>query len=184
MTPTMNFCSNCGARVSLAIPAGDNRSRYVCSTCGAVHYQNPKMVIGSIPVWREQILLCKRAIEPRSGKWTLPAGFMENGETTADAALRETLEEANARVKLGELFTVLSVPHVDQVHLFYRAELLDLDFSPGTESLEVELFDERSIPWREIAFRTISTTLEHFFADRVTGVFKLHAGEIVPPRAA
>ncbi len=179
----MNYCSNCGHRVSLRIPAGDNRERYVCPSCNAIHYQNPKMVVGAIPEWEDKILLCRRAIEPRLGFWTLPAGFMENGESTAAAAARETLEEANARVEIGDLFAMLSVPHVDQVHVFYRARLIDLDFSAGIESLEVALYAERDIPWRELAFRTISTTLRHYFADRARGQFGCHTESIAAHRA-
>jgi ADP-ribose pyrophosphatase YjhB (NUDIX family) len=166
----MKFCSECAHPVTVAIPEGDNRPRYVCTHCGTIHYQNPKMVIGSIPVWEGggelQVLLCKRAIEPRHGYWTLPAGFMENEETTSQAAQRETEEEAGANVKLGPLFTLLNVAHVHQVHLFYLAELLDLDFAPGIESLDVRLFAEHEIPWDDLAFPTIRTTLELFFADR------------------
>jgi ADP-ribose pyrophosphatase YjhB (NUDIX family) len=180
---TLNFCSHCGAPVALKIPPGDNLPRYVCDGCGAIHYQNPRMVIGSIPEWDGRILLCRRAIQPRAGLWTLPAGFRENGETTAQAAERETAEEAKARVELGALFSMLSVPHVNQVHLFYRARLLDRNFGPGEESLEVALFDEADVPWQDIAFRTTSTTLQHYFADRKRGAFDLHCGEITPPRA-
>ncbi|MGZ5201784.1 MAG: NUDIX hydrolase, partial [Telluria sp.] len=160
----MKFCSECAHPVALAIPEGDNRPRYVCTHCDAIHYQNPKLVVGSIPVWERdgelKILLCKRAIEPRYGYWTLPAGFMENAETTAEAAVRETEEEAGANIAIGELFTLLNVKHVHQVHLFYLARLLDLDFAPGIESLEAKLFSEREIPWDELAFPTIRTTLE------------------------
>ena len=138
------------------------------------------MVIGSIPEWEDKILLCKRAIEPRLGKWTLPAGFMELGESTAEAASRETLEEANARIEITGIYTLLSVPHVNQVHIFYRARLLDLDFGPGTESLEVALFREDEIPWEEIAFRTITTTLRHYYADRKARDFQVHTGDILP----
>jgi ADP-ribose pyrophosphatase YjhB (NUDIX family) len=176
----MKFCSNCGAPVERRVPAGDNLPRHVCPACGTIHYQNPKMVIGCIAEWEDRILLCRRAIAPRHGLWTLPAGFMENGETVAQAALRETLEEANARVELTAIYTVLSVPHVDQVHMFYRARLLDLDFGPGAESLEVGLFAEADVPWKEIAFRTISTTLRHYYADRKAGAYGFHAGEILP----
>ena len=179
--PPTNFCSNCGARVALRIPPGDTYLRHVCDSCGTVHYRNPLMVIGTIPEWQDQVMLCKRAIEPRYGLWTLPAGFMELGESTAQAALRETMEEAKARVELGELFSLLSVPHVSQVHLFYRARLLDRNFAAGEETLEVALFDESRIPWDAIAFRTTATTLRHFFADRTAGAFRLHAGEILPP---
>jgi ADP-ribose pyrophosphatase YjhB (NUDIX family) len=176
----MKFCSNCGAPVVLRVPAGDNLPRHVCDACDTIHYQNPKMVIGCIPEWEDRVLLCRRAIEPRQGLWTLPAGFMENGETVAQAALRETLEEANARVELGAMYTVLSVPHVNQVHIFYRGRLLDLGFGPGTESLEVQLFAEAEIPWKEIAFRTVSTTLRHYYGDRQAGAYGFHAGEILP----
>lgn len=188
----MKFCSECAHPVALAIPEGDNRPRYVCSHCEAIHYQNPKLVIGSIPVWEQdgelKVLLCKRAIEPRYGYWTLPAGFMENAETTEQAAVRETEEEAGANIELGELFTLLNVAHVHQVHLFYLARLVDLDFAPGIESLEVELFSERDIPWDELAFPTIRTTLELFFADRVKmregGRYGFHSRDIVRPMRA
>lgn len=182
----MKFCSECAHPVSLLIPPDDNRLRYVCSNCGFIHYQNPKMVIGSIPVWNNngdtRVLLCKRAIEPRRGYWTLPAGFMENDETTSDAAMRETLEEAGARIELHELFSLLNVPHVHQVHMFYRATLLDLDYAPGVESLEVGLFSETEIPWSDIAFPTVAHTLKFFFDDaaiiRNGGMFGFHAFDI------
>jgi ADP-ribose pyrophosphatase YjhB (NUDIX family) len=185
----MKFCSECAHPVALAIPEGDNRPRYVCSHCDAIHYQNPKLVVGSIPVWEQdgqlKVLLCKRAIEPRYGYWTLPAGFMENAETTAEAAIRETEEEAGAHIEIGELFTLLNVAHVHQVHLFYLARLVDLDFAPGVESLEVELFAEDDIPWDDLAFPTIRTTLELFFADRVKmregGTYGFHSQDIVRP---
>jgi ADP-ribose pyrophosphatase YjhB (NUDIX family) len=171
------------------VPAGDNRPRYVCVNCSAIHYQNPKMVIGSIPIWEHdgelQILLCKRAIEPRRGFWTLPAGFMENNETTAQAALRETEEEAGANIELGKLFTLLNVPQVHQVHMFYLATLRDLDFAPGEESLDVQMFSEAQIPWDELAFPTIRTTLEFFFADRPRvregGSYGFHTQDITRP---
>lgn len=166
----MKFCSECASPVALSIPAGDNRPRYVCGACATIHYENPKMVLGSIPVWERdgqlQVLLCKRAIEPRLGFWTLPAGFMENNETTAEAAMRETVEEAGAHIELGKLFTLLNVARVHQVHMFYLATLTDLDFAPGEESLDVQLFSEAEIPWDDLAFPTIRTTLELFFADR------------------
>jgi ADP-ribose pyrophosphatase YjhB (NUDIX family) len=180
----MKFCSACGAPVSLRVPPGDSLARHVCDACGTIHYSNPKMVVGCIPEWEGRVLLCKRAIEPRYGLWTLPAGFMENGESVADAARRETLEEAKARVQLAEMFSMLSVPHINQVHIFYRAQLLDLDFGPGEESLDVALFHEGEIPWRDLAFRTVSTTLRHYFEDRRNGGYRLHAGEIPPPAPA
>ncbi len=180
--PPLDFCSKCGAKLALRVPPGDSLPRSVCDNCGTIHYRNPLVVVGTIPQWEDQVLLCKRAIEPRRGLWTLPAGFMELGETIAQAALRETLEEAKARVELGEVFALLSVPHVDQVHVFYRARLLDCDFAPGEETLEVGLFRKGEIPWKEIAFRTISTTLRHLYADRKAGAFGFHADEILPPK--
>jgi ADP-ribose pyrophosphatase YjhB (NUDIX family) len=189
----MKFCSECAHPVTVAIPEGDNRPRYVCTHCGTIHYQNPKMVIGSIPVWEQdgelKVLLCKRAIEPRYGYWTLPAGFMENGETTSAAAARETEEEAGANIELGNLFTLLNVVHVHQVHLFYLARLVDLDYAPGIESLDVQLFSEAEIPWADLAFPTIRTTLELFFADRAQmreagGTYGFHTRDIAGPMRA
>ena len=177
----MKFCSHCGAALSVLIPDGDNLPRHVCGDCGAIHYLNPKLVVGCIAEWHDQILLCRRSIEPRYGLWTLPAGFMENAETVADAAVRETMEEANARVELGEMYTLISVPHVSQVHVFYRARLLDLDFFAGEETLELQLFRESDIPWRDIAFRTISLTLRHFFEDVRAGGFSFRAFDLAPP---
>jgi len=174
----MKFCSLCGSPTQERVPEGDTRLRAVCSRCDAIHYVNPKMVLGTVPVWGEQVLLCRRAIEPRLGMWTLPAGFMEVGESTANGAMRETMEEAGARVELGPLFSVLDVPHVDQVHLFYLATLLDLDFAAGPESLEVRLFHEHEIPWASIAFRTIIATLRFYFHDRRHGTIGLHTGDI------
>jgi ADP-ribose pyrophosphatase YjhB (NUDIX family) len=133
-----------------------------------IHYQNPRAVVGTVPVMGQQVLLCKRAIEPRYGFWTLPAGFMENGETTGEGASRETLEEAGAKVELQGLYSVIDVPHVDQIHLFFRARLLNTDFDPGTESLEVKLFNESEIPWDDLAFRTVAQTLRWYFEDRAT----------------
>ena len=177
----MNFCSVCGHALILRVPPGDNRARAVCDQCGTIHYRNPKLVVGTLPVWHDRVLLCRRAIEPRRGFWTLPAGFMEIGETAGDGALRETLEEAGARIVLGPLFTMLDVVHVEQVHLFYRADLIDIDFEPGEESLEVQLFGEDDMPWGEIAFPTVSLTLKHYFADRARGEFGVHTGAIEWP---
>ena len=188
----MKFCSECAHPVALAIPEGDNRPRFVCPQCNTIHYQNPKLVIGTLPVWEQdgklQVLLCKRAIEPRYGYWTLPAGFMENEETTEQAALRETEEEAGADVELGKLFTLLNVAHVHQVHLFYLARLRSLDFAPGEESLEVQLFTQDEIPWDDLAFPTVRNTLELFFADRVKmregGSYGFHCRDIHRPMLA
>jgi len=173
--PTMNYCSECGAIVALTIPSGDTRLRHVCANCGAIHYRNPKLVVGTIPEWEDCVLLCRRAIEPRHGKWTLPAGFMETQETTAEAAARETLEEACARVEIGEMFTLIDVPAISQVHIFYRARLLNTDFHPGEESLETKLFPEVGIPWDDIAFRTVTLTLQHYFEDCRNGGWRFRA---------
>lgn len=174
----MKFCSNCGAAVALKIPAGDTLPRHVCDACSTIHYQNPKMIVGCIAEWEDRVLLCRRAIEPRLGLWTVPAGFMENGETTAQGAARETLEEANARVEVGPLYAMYNIPHINQVYILFRARLLDLDFSAGTESLEVQLFDEKDVPWGSIAFATVRNTLNHYYADRKAGEYRFHLGTI------
>ena len=175
----MKFCSQCGEpAIEVRVPDGDTLPRYVCGACGAIHYQNPKVVVGCLPVWDEQVLLCKRAIEPRRGLWTLPAGFLENGETIFAGAQRETAEEAGARVELGALFTMISLPHINQIYVMFRARLLALDFAPGAESLEVRLFDEADIPWGELAFRTIARTLRNFFLDRKLGAFLVHVSAL------
>ncbi len=176
----MNFCSECGAPLTLKIPAGEDRQRHVCEHCGTIHYQNPKIIAGCIPEWRGKILLCRRAIEPRSGLWTLPAGFMELGETLEQAAARETLEEACAAVEGLVLYTVLSLPHVDQVHVFFRSRLIQPCFAPGMESLETELFLETEIPWSELAFSTVRRTLEAYLTDRRKGSFEPLV-ETLPP---
>jgi ADP-ribose pyrophosphatase YjhB (NUDIX family) len=174
----MKFCANCGAPVVRRVPPGDSLPRAVCDACGSVHYQNPKLVLGTVPEWQGRLLLCRRAIEPRYGYWTLPAGYMENDETAGAAALRETLEEAGARVELLGAYSMISVPRVNQVHVFYRARLLDLEFRPGVESLEVALFEESMMPWKDIAFRTVGLTLRHWFADRAQGAFRFHADDL------
>ena len=178
----MKFCSKCGSsELDFRVPDGDTLNRYVCAACATVHYQNPKVVVGCLPVWEDRVLLCKRAIEPRYGLWTLPAGFLENGESVEQGAMRETLEEANARVELGDLYTMISLVHVHQVYMMYRAQLVDLDFGPGAESLEVKLFTEDEIPWEQLAFRTITRTLRQFFLDRKHGAFGLHSSAIDRP---
>jgi ADP-ribose pyrophosphatase YjhB (NUDIX family) len=179
----MNFCPHCGAPVSLAIPAGDTLPRHICGQCGTIHYQNPKMVVGCIAEWEGRVLLCRRAIEPRRGLWTLPAGFMENNETTAEAAARETLEEACARVEIGQFFALVNVPHIHQVHMFYTARLIGGEFGVGEESLESRLFDEVDIPWQDMAFRSVSYALKSWLDDRRRGSFGLHTTDLVPPSA-
>ena len=175
---SIKHCRVCGGAASYRTPADDNRDRAVCTVCETIHYENPLNVVGTLPWWQDKVLLCRRAIEPRRGLWTLPAGFMELGETTAQGALRETVEEAGAHVELEELFSLIDVVRVGQVHLFYRARMLDIDFVPGPESLEARLFAEDEVPWDEIAFRTTKMTLEFFFADRRAGRFVLHVESV------
>ncbi|MEX0900898.1 MAG: NUDIX hydrolase [Gammaproteobacteria bacterium] len=171
----MNYCSACGASIIVRIPAGDTLPRHCCDTCGQIHYLNPKIVVGCMPEADDgRLLLCRRAIEPRSGFWTMPAGFMENGESVTEAAQRETLEEACARVELLGLSTIASVVRVNQVHMMYRARLLDGEYGVGDESLEVRLFDEADIPWDELAFRSVTAAFKHFLEDRSNGVFSTH----------
>ncbi len=177
----MKYCSHCSATVELLIPEGDSLPRYVCTACHLIHYQNPKVVVGCIPEWEDKILLCRRAIEPRLGWWTVPAGFMENNETLAQAAARETLEEATARVEIGDLYAIYSLPHISQVYVLFRAQLLDLDFKPGIESLEVKLMNENEIPWEEMAFRVIHDPLRRYFNERRQGKLGFHMGVIERP---
>jgi len=176
----MKFCSQCGGGLIQQVPAGDTHVRDICPACHAIHYQNPKMVVGCIPEWEDRILLCRRAIEPRVGLWTLPAGFMELHETTAEAAAREAREEANAVIEIGDLYTLYSLPHINQVYIIYRGRLMNLDFSPGEESLEVKLFRESEIPWEELAFPVVARTLRLYFADRLQDRFGVHHGHFAP----
>jgi len=175
---SIRHCKVCGGATEYRIPADDNRDRAVCTACGTVNYENPLNVVGTVPIWGEQVLLCRRNIEPRYGLWTLPAGFMEIGETTEEGAMRETDEEAGARIELQGLFTVLNVVRVGQLHLYYRARLLDIDFAPGPETIEAQLFTEAQIPWEELAFRTVRETLKCYFADRLTGQYGVHCADI------
>lgn len=172
------FCSQCGTQLTQIIPPEDNRLRDACGRCGAIHYQNPRNVVGVLPVLGDKILLCRRAIEPRYNTWTLPAGFMELGETTAQGAMRETQEEAGAQIELGPLYTVIDVPHAEQVHFFYLAKVLSPELYPGPESLEAAFFSIEDIPWENLSFRTVITTLEHYLEDRQTGVFPIHHYDI------
>ena len=175
----MKFCHACGSEVELKIPDNDDRERFVCTSCDVIHYQNPRIIVCTLPCHEDKVLLCKRSIEPRYGKWTLPGGFMENDETIHEGAKRETLEEACARIELHGLYTYFSLPHINQAHLFFRSTLTDLDFSAGAESLEVELFEEKNIPWDEIAFLPVANTLRHYFSDREKGHFPLRSADII-----
>ncbi len=177
----MNYCSNCGAPVARRVPPGDNLPRFVCEACRAVHYQNPKIVAGCIPEWEDQILLCRRAIEPRYGLWTFPAGFMEEGETTEQAAAREALEEAETDVEITSLFAVFSLPHISQVYMIFRGKMRAPDFKAGSESLDVRLFQHDAIPWDSLAFPVIHETLQRYVKDRSQGGFSVHVGIVSPP---
>ena len=175
----MKYCSVCGEQVRVGVPQGDNRPRHICDHCGTIHYQNPKVVAGCIAHWEDRVLMCRRAIEPRHGKWTVPAGFMENGETTYQAAMRETIEEANARVAIDDLYVTVNLPHINQVYMLFRGRLLDLDFHPGEESLAVELLREDQMPWDKMAFPTVSEALKLYFADCGKGRFPVRMLDIV-----
>lgn len=156
----IKFCSHCGNTLTIDVPADDDRPRHICNGCNTIHYQNPKIITGTLPIYQGKILLCKRAIEPRSGLWTLPAGFMENGESVEQGALRETWEEARAKVINHGIFGNFSLPQFNQVYVFYRAELPKPEFSAGPESLEVALFEPDALPWEELAFSVVRRALE------------------------
>ncbi len=180
---TQKFCAVCGTPLTRRVPPDDNRLRDVCDQCGAVHYQNPRNVVGVVPIFGDRVLLCRRAIEPRYGKWTLPAGFMELGETTAQGAMRETQEEAGAQIELGPLYTIIDVPQAEQVHFFYLAKVTSEALYPGPESSEAAFFQLKDIPWGELSFRTVSTTLQPSVKDASTGVFPIHHYDLPEPDA-
>jgi len=175
----MKYCSVCGNQVRIGVPEGDNRQRHICEQCGTIHYHNPKVVAGCIAHWDDKVLLCRRAIEPRHGLWTVPAGFMENGETTYEGAIRETLEEANARVAIDDLYVTVNLPHINQVYMLFRGRLLDLDFSAGEETLEAALMAEKQMPWQQMAFPTVTEALKLYFSDRASGRFPVRMLDIV-----
>ncbi|MBT3530675.1 MAG: NUDIX hydrolase [Gammaproteobacteria bacterium] len=176
----MKYCQQCAADLHYRIPEGDDKPRYCCIECDLVFYQNPKNVVGTLPIFDGKVLLCKRAIQPRKGKWTLPAGFLENGESSLEGAIRETDEEAGASVKVSanSLYTLFNLPSINQMYLFFKVELENLDFEPGIESLEVQLFAEEEIPWKEIAFPVVKTTLESYFEDRKNNVFPVRMFDV------
>jgi ADP-ribose pyrophosphatase YjhB (NUDIX family) len=176
----IKFCSHCGASVSFEIPAGDALPRHVCKRCGHIHYENPRLVVGCVASWEDRILLCRRAIKPQLGYWTLPAGFMENGETTAEAATRETFEEAGAKIIVDAPFAMVSIAHINQVHLFYRGRLATADHAAGEESLEVSLVLPEDIPWQDMAFRSVTHCLERYLDDMARGCFGFHETNLGP----
>jgi len=177
----LKYCHHCGSTIVQKIPPGDDRERHYCEQCTTVFYQNPKNVVGTIPIYEDKVLLCKRAIEPRRGLWTLPAGFMENGESSLHGAIRETREEAGAEVEVcdGSLYTLFNLPRINQVYIFFRAQLANLDFSAGLESEEVALFTEEEIPWNEIAFPVVRSTLEHYFRDLESQAFPVRMFDVL-----
>ena len=176
----MNYCSNCGNPLRFDIPPGDDRTRYICDMCGNIYYENPKMVVGCIPEWKDEILLCRRAIEPRYGMWTLPAGFLESGETVSEGALRETYEEAGTNVEIIAPYMMVNLVFISQIYFMFRSRLVNLDYAAGTESLEVRLFREETIPWENIAFSAIRATLKQYFKDRNNGMFSFRITDIIP----
>jgi ADP-ribose pyrophosphatase YjhB (NUDIX family) len=180
----IKFCNHCGQPIALRIPEGDGILRHVCTACDHIQYQNPRIIVGCIAEFEQKILLCRRAIEPRHGFWTLPAGFMENGESTAAGAARESLEEACAKVVIDAPFALVSIAAINQVHLFYRAHLPNSVFAAGTESLAVGLFGENQIPWNELAFTSVRFCLERYFADRQHGQYGFHETELLPQESS
>ena len=175
----MNYCPNCSAKVSLKIPEGDNRERYVCESCNTIHYSNPNVVVGTLPAFEDKILLCKRAIEPRVGLWTVPAGFLENGESLLQGAWRETKEETQAEVDMKEILTIFNIPQINQIYVIYRADIEDNSFGPTSESLDVQLFSYDEVPWEELAFPFVPKTINHYYECLKTKKFNLHTEDII-----
>lgn len=177
-----NFCGQCGTPITRRVPPGDSRERDLCEHCGAINYQNPKLVVGTVPVWQGKVLLCLRAIEPRANTWTLPAGFMELAETTSQGALRETWEEAGVSVDLGKLYTVIDVPQVDQIHVYFLAHAASDAVDPGPESLDARYYGLDEIPWDNLSFRSVHTTLQHYIKDAERGEFETRYYSLPPIR--
>lgn len=175
----MRYCPQCGHEVNMVIPADDNRVRAVCPNCEYIDYDNPRLITGTIPMYQGKLLLCRRNIEPRLGYWTLPAGFMENQETTSEGALRETLEESGSQATCRQAFSMISIPHINQIHLFYLADLLKDDFHATSESSEVALFELSDIPWDELAFSSVTRTLELFIEDHRSGQYGFHEDTLI-----
>ena len=176
----MKYCTQCGSKLTYRIPEGDDRLRFICDTCQTIHYQNPKLVVGCIPMWEDRILLCRRSIEPRYGKWTIPAGYFEQGETVEAGAKRELHEEAGATVEFLEPYALYNLPFISQVYLIFRGTLQDKNFRSGYESLETLLFKEHEIPWDDLAFTVIKEVLRRYYKDFLKGVFPFYIDEILP----
>lgn len=176
----MKYCNQCGSKLAYRIPEGDDRARYICDVCQTIHYQNPKMVVGCIPTWEDRVLLCRRSIEPCYGKWTIPAGFFEQGETAEAGAKRELYEEARVTVEFLEPYAFYDIPHISQVYLIFRGPLKDHNFRAGHESLEVLLFKENEIPWDDLAFTVVRKALRRYYKDFLTGIFPFHMGDVSP----
>lgn len=172
--PVMSFCLKCGQQGHFTVPEGDQRERLVCPSCSHIHYENPKVICGALVTHQDKVLLCRRAIEPRYGLWTLPAGFMELHETMEQGAARETLEEAEGVVNIEQLYCLYNIPHIGQIYVLFKGNLQDGVYGAGEESLECALFAEADIPWNSLAFPSVERTLRHYFADRTTGVFAIH----------
>lgn len=175
---TIKYCNQCGNPITIKVPDGDNLPRATCESCNFIQYENPRVIVGCIPEWENKVLLCRRAIEPRLGFWTLPAGFLENNETTQQGALRETKEETNASATIIDAFSLIDIPHINQIYLLYRAKLNDDNFSPTAESSEVALFEEASIPWDDIAFAAIKRSLKQYYKSKHEGSFDLYTETI------
>ncbi|MCE6855127.1 NUDIX hydrolase, partial [Acinetobacter baumannii] len=174
------FCGSCGQKTSWIIPAGDHNLRQVCTSCHQIHYANPKIVSGALVTWQDKVLLCRPAIEPRYGYWTLPAGYMELGETMEQGATRETWEEAEAKIEIEKLFCMYNFPQIGHVYVLFKAQLINGIFGNGPETIESRLFSENEIPWSELAFSSISQTLKHYFHDRKKGALEFHLETLNP----
>ena len=172
----MNFCSNCGQKVQFGNIADDHLPRFHCLDCGTIHYQNPRVIVGCIPIWEDKVMLCKRGIEPQKGLWNLPGGFMENNENVEDGATREMLEETHGRVRIIGLQSVYTVLQVNQVHLHFLAEMLDLKYATTLESTDIQLFTEENLPWSDVAFASNRFALQKYFEDRRMGLQRTHRG--------
>lgn len=171
---TIHYCQKCGHETTKKVPLGDSKIRQVCVACGTIHYENPKVICGALVIWENQILLCRRAIEPRYGLWTLPAGYMELAETMAEGAARETFEEAEAYINIEGLYCMYDIPHIGQIYALFKAQLKDGIFGAGPETIETRLFKEEDIPWDSLAFPSVKQTLRHYFKDKLNQHYPLH----------